>query len=77
MSARVFAKAAIMLGAALGLFACAHLEKAAAKDPQRCERDPKCQKRDRANDCSTQCVDDPACMDRCAQFNQQTGAGGR
>lgn len=56
---------------------CGHLEKAAAQDPQRCERDPKCQKRDRANDCTTQCVDDPACMDRCQQFNQQTGAGGR
>ncbi len=56
---------------------CTQLQKAAAKDPQRCERDPKCQKRDRANDCTTQCVDDPACMDRCQQFNQQTGAGGR
>ena len=62
---------------ATGAVGCAHVERAAAKDPQRCERDPKCQSRDRANDCTTQCVDDPACMDRCQQFNQQTGAGGR
>ncbi len=69
---------AVGLGAlAAALPGCAHLEKAAAKDPQRCERDPKCQSRDRMNDCTTQCVDDPACMDRCKQFNQQTGAGGR
>jgi hypothetical protein len=58
-------------------FGCGHVERAAAKDPQKCERDPKCQRRDRMNDCSTQCVDDPACMDRCQQFNQQTGTGGR
>jgi len=77
MSAR---RAWVALAGALVLAAssaCAHLQAAAAKDPQRCERDPKCQRRDRINDCSTQCVDDPACMDRCAQFNQQTGAGGR
>lgn len=56
---------------------CGHVERAAAKDPQKCERDPKCQRRDRMNDCTTQCVDDPACMDRCQQMNQQTGVGGR
>lgn len=63
--------------AALASVGCGHLEKAAAKDPQKCERDPKCQKRDRMNDCSTQCADDPACVDRCTQMNQSTGAGGR
>lgn len=80
-AARTFVQGACFVaalwGAAVALPGCAHLEKAAAKDPQRCERDPKCQSKDRANDCSMQCVDDPACMDRCRQFNQQTGAGGR
>jgi hypothetical protein len=59
------------------LAACTPLENAAKKDPMKCERDPKCQQKDRANDCSTQCADDPACVDRCAQINQQTGAAGR
>jgi hypothetical protein len=72
---RAFFPLALLLFLLTG--ACGSLQKAAAQDPQRCERDPKCQKRDRMNDCTTQCVDDPACMDRCRQFNQQTGAGGR
>lgn len=79
MSPRFVYSACVALGLAAlaALPGCGHLERAAAKDPQRCERDPKCQSRDRMNDCTTQCVDDPACMDRCRQFNQQTGAGGR
>jgi len=53
------------------------LENAAAKDPQKCERDPKCKKNDKANDCSAQCSDDPACVDRCREIQTQTGTMGR
>jgi hypothetical protein len=48
--------------------ACATVEKAAAQDPQKCERDPKCKgHQDKSRDCVTACVDDPACIDRCRQ----------
>ncbi len=61
---------------AVGLVSGCHaMERAAAQDPMKCERDPKCEKKSRAADCSTQCVDDRACMERCAQINQGTGAG--
>jgi hypothetical protein len=54
--------------------ACKTLEKSAAQDPMKCERDPKCnKKRDKSADCSTQCNDDPACMDRCAQVQAPNG----
>lgn len=53
------------------------LENAAAKDPQKCERDPKCKKDDKSLDCSTQCADDPACVDRCREIQTQTGTMGR
>ena len=54
--------------------ACKSLEKAASEDPMKCERDPKCnKKRDRSADCSTQCNDDPACMDRCLQVQAPNG----
>jgi hypothetical protein len=34
----------------------------------RCERDPQCTKaRAGYRDCSFQCQDDPACMDRCRE----------
>jgi hypothetical protein len=47
---------------------CGSLQRAAQEDPMKCERNPKCEsKRNRAQDCSTQCNDDPACMDRCEQ----------
>jgi hypothetical protein len=50
----------------------------AEKDPQRCERDPKCdKKRARSFDCSAQCADDPACMDRCRQVQVETGSQAR
>jgi hypothetical protein len=57
----------------LSLAGCHSLEASAAKDPMKCERDPKCAKHDKAFDCSTQCADDPACVDRCREVNQQTG----
>jgi hypothetical protein len=56
--------------------ACNTLQASAAKDPMKCERDPKCQQKSKANDCSTQCSDDPACVDRCRQVEEQTGAIG-
>lgn len=59
--------------AALG--ACTAAQRAAQQDPMKCERDPKCDKRrTRVNDCSAQCTDDPACMDRCEQVMEQTGS---
>ena len=65
----------VLLGAAI--VSCGTLENAAAKDPQKCERDPKCKKNDKANDCSAQCSDDPACVDRCREIQTQTGTMGR
>jgi hypothetical protein len=71
----------ILLGLALlaapALMGCGTLENSAAKDPMKCERDPKCKKNDKANDCSTQCADDPACVDRCREIQTQTGTMGR
>jgi len=58
----------------LALVACNAAQKAAQEDPMKCERDPKCEKkRGRLADCSRQCVDDPACVDRCEQVNQPNG----
>jgi hypothetical protein len=66
------------LGAAVGLVlvvlgsACAATQAAAARDPLRCERDPNCvEHADKAKDCVTQCVDDPACIDRCREVTGQ------
>jgi hypothetical protein len=53
--------------------ACGSLESNAAKDPMKCERDPKCAKRQRDYDCSRQCSDDPACVDRCREVNVTSG----
>ncbi len=75
MTRRAFALLALL--ASLASSGCSWFEKAAAKDPLKCERDPNCQKRDRMNDCTAQCVDDPACMDRCRQFQQGTTGAGR
>ena len=62
---------------ALVLSACAATERAAHEDPMKCERDPKCdKKRTKQSDCSTQCNDDPACMDRCEQIRQPNGPVG-
>lgn len=60
-----------MAMAAYGTFGCSAVQRAAAKDPQRCERDPNCAdtRYGKPNDCSTQCADDRACMERCQQIN--------
>jgi hypothetical protein len=63
--------------AASGAGACNTLQNSAAKDPMKCERDPKCQQKDKAHDCSAQCSDDPACVDRCNEIQQVTGASQR
>ena len=58
--------------------ACSSMEKSAREDPMKCERDPKCEKkRGRQADCSMQCSDDPACVERCEQVQQQNGSLGR
>jgi hypothetical protein len=64
---------------ALGL-SCAAAEKAAAKDPMQCERDPTCSRgRSSYQDCYRQCVDDPQCVERCESVQRQidSPAGGR
>ena len=39
-----------------------------------CERNPKCQKkRLKGSDCTTQCNDDPACVERCEQVTKPNG----
>ena len=52
---------------------CATTRAAAARDPLKCERDPRCSSHERAFDCSAQCTDDPACLDRCNQVQSETG----
>jgi hypothetical protein len=60
--------AACTLALCMCAIACAAVQKAAAEDPQRCERDPKCKShQDKSRDCVTSCSDDPACIDRCRQ----------
>jgi hypothetical protein len=53
--------------------ACGSAQSAASRDPMKCERDPNCKGHQRAFDCNTQCADDPACIDRCSQVQEQTG----
>jgi hypothetical protein len=53
--------------------ACAASQAAAARDPMRCERDPNCKSHQRQFDCSTQCSDDPACVERCTEIQAETG----
>ncbi len=65
--------AALFLACAAVLGGCHSLEVAAAKDPMKCERDPSCKNHQRELDCSTQCADDSACVDRCNEIQQQTG----
>lgn len=53
---------------------CAASRRAADQDPMKCERDPKCEKkRGRMADCSLQCSDDPACVERCEQIQAPNG----
>jgi hypothetical protein len=66
--------ALLLLGLLLGLpvFGCSTVQNAAAQDPMRCERDPKCASHaEKSRDCITVCVDDPACIDRCRQVTGQ------
>jgi len=71
-------RVAIVFAIISGLTACTTLQTAAREDPMKCERDPKCdKKRGRTADCSRQCNDDPACMDRCEQVQAPNGRLGR
>ncbi|MEO8877679.1 MAG: hypothetical protein ABI461_18950 [Polyangiaceae bacterium] len=50
---------------------CTTLKNSAAKDPQKCEQDPKCNHRsDKSQDCITACVDNYDCIQRCDQVNE-------
>jgi hypothetical protein len=69
------ARLLLVAGAALFVGACGSVQAAAAKDPMKCERDPNCKDHSRSFDCSTQCTDDPACMQRCEEVQEQTGTG--
>lgn len=64
----------LVVAFALGSVGCSSFAKSASQDPMKCERDPKCEKKNRAADCSVQCADDPACVARCSEVNQGTGA---
>jgi hypothetical protein len=80
-------KAARKLGGAWGFTACfalsaavlscASVQNAAARDPMKCERDPNCS-RGRASyaDCTQQCADNPECVARCEQVQQQVDGVG-
>lgn len=62
----------LLLGVLL-LSACSASQRAAAKDPLKCERDPKCAQRNRVNDCTMQCSGDPECTRRCEEINLTIG----
>ncbi|MBX3219454.1 MAG: hypothetical protein KF795_02975 [Labilithrix sp.] len=68
-----------LLAALFALFTCAACnaaQRAAQEDPMKCERDPKCdKKRGRTADCSMQCSDDPACVERCEQVQAPNKLG--
>jgi hypothetical protein len=69
-------KSAVVLTLALALgplpLGCATLQKSAAEDPMKCERDPKCTAhQDKSKDCITVCIDDPECIDRCRMITGQ------
>jgi hypothetical protein len=62
----------VLLAAATSSLACSTMQKGAAKDPMKCERDPGCSgKQDKSKDCYTSCADDIACVDRCRQVTGQ------
>lgn len=74
-----FARAVLAAAAAFALLACSACnaaQRAAQEDPMKCERDPKCErKRGRTADCSMQCSDDPACVERCEQVQAPNKLG--
>jgi hypothetical protein len=62
-----------LLFVVVGAIGCASMQASAAKDPVKCERDADCAKQlQKSRDCSTQCSDDPACMDRCREMQADT-----
>jgi len=70
------AGAITLFGLLTALPGCNAAQRAAQEDPMRCERDPKCEKkRGRTADCSMQCSDDPACMERCETVQAPTKLG--
>lgn len=72
--ARIVAAAAALAA----LAGCSSVYKAAREDPMKCERDPRCEKkRGGTADCSRQCSDDPACVERCEQVQQPNRGLGR
>ncbi len=76
MDRKVILRAKLLFTFAFVLAGCAASQRAAQEDPMRCERDPKCEsKRGRTADCSMQCSDDPACMDRCEQVQAPSKLG--
>jgi hypothetical protein len=69
---------AVALLVVASLSSCKTMQTAAQQDPLKCERDAKCdKKRGRTMDCSMQCNDDPACMERCEQVQAPNGRLGR
>lgn len=63
---------AALVAIAIATMGCAASQKAAQKDPQKCERDPECAgKRGKSRDCTTQCVDNIECMERCESIQRQ------
>lgn len=47
---------------------CSSVERAAARDPMKCEQDPDCENRAaKSHDCSTACADNIDCMRRCEE----------
>jgi hypothetical protein len=60
--------ALVLLAAMASIAGCAATQRAAAHDPMKCEQNPDCAARRGAYmDCSRQCADDPACVDRCIE----------
>jgi hypothetical protein len=65
----------LMLGL-FGVLGCGSAQKAAAKDPLTCERDPNCAKyRSSYIDCTRQCVDNPPCVELCRQVQVDPEVG--
>ena len=66
----------LLSGMLAAISGCSAVQNAAKEDPMKCERDPKCEKkRGRTADCSRQCSDDPACVERCEQVQQSQKLG--
>jgi hypothetical protein len=62
----------LIVASATTTLACSTVQSAAAQDPMKCERDPKCTShQDKSKDCVTACVDDPACIERCQEVSGQ------